>query len=145
MPLARITIPRNRSIEFRKAISAGVHRALVETFDVPESDLFQIIAEQGTEIELVHSASYLGIDYSDDLVIVQLTVSDTRTIEQKKRLFARIAANLAESPGLRAEDVFVNLIEVKKENWSWPRPVATAPRGKTSPRMCGQSRKCLKS
>jgi 4-oxalocrotonate tautomerase len=119
MPLVRIAIPNRRSPEYRKAISQGVHRALVETFEVPENDLFQIITDGGPETEIVHASSYLGLEYSDGLTIIQLTVSNTRTVEQKKRLFARIAAHLIESPGLRPEDVFINLVEVKKENWSF--------------------------
>ena len=51
-------------------------------------------------------------------MLVQLTVSNTRSLEQKKALFSRIAELLVESPGLRPEDVFVNLVEVDKENWS---------------------------
>jgi 4-oxalocrotonate tautomerase len=119
MPLVRIAIPNHRPPEYRKAISQGVHRALVETFEVPENDLFQIITKHRPETEIVHASSYLGLEYSDDLTIIQLTVSNTRTVEQKKRLFARIAAHLSESPGLRPEDVFINLVEVKKENWSF--------------------------
>jgi len=119
MPLVRIAIPNHRPPEYRDAISQGVHRALVETFEVPENDLFQIITEHRPETEIVHAPSYLGLEYSDDLTIIQLTVSNTRTVEQKKRLFARIAAHLSESPGLRPEDVFINLVEVKKENWSF--------------------------
>jgi phenylpyruvate tautomerase PptA (4-oxalocrotonate tautomerase family) len=67
----------------------------------------------------VRPASYLGIRYSSDLTLIQLTVSDTRSVEQKKKLFRRIADHLSESPGLRPEDVFINLVEVKKENWSF--------------------------
>jgi 4-oxalocrotonate tautomerase len=119
MPLVRIALPNHKPPEYRKAMSQGVQRALVETFEVPQNDLFQIITEHGPETEIVHAPSYLGIEYSDGLTIIQLTVSDTRTVEQKKRLFARIAAHLAESPGLRPQDVFINLVEVKKENWSF--------------------------
>jgi phenylpyruvate tautomerase PptA (4-oxalocrotonate tautomerase family) len=86
---------------------------------VPKDDLFQIISEHGPQTEIVRSPSYLGIAYSNDLTIIQLTVSDTRTIEQKKKLFRRIADHLSESPGLRPEDIFINLVEVKKENWSF--------------------------
>jgi hypothetical protein len=49
---------------------------------------------------------------SDDLVIIQLTVNNTRTLEQKKALYRRIVELLTESPGLRPEDIFINLIEV---------------------------------
>jgi phenylpyruvate tautomerase PptA (4-oxalocrotonate tautomerase family) len=124
MPLVRIALPAGKPAEHRKAVSAGVHRALVETFGVPEDDLFQVITEHGPGTEIVRPKSYLGIEYSDDLTVIQLTVSDTRTLEQKERLFARIVYHLAEWPGLRPQDVFINLVEVKKENWSFGNGIA---------------------
>ena len=124
MPLVRIALPAGKSLEHRKAISEGVHRALVETFGVPEDDLFQVFTEHGQGTELVRPAGYLGIEYSNDLTLIQLTVSDTRTVEQKKQLFARIVAHLSKRPGLRPQDVFINLVEVKKENWSFGNGLA---------------------
>ena len=56
--------------------------------------------------------------------MIQLTVTNSRTIAQKKALFARIVELLAEKPGVRKEDVFVNLVEVEKENWSFGNGVA---------------------
>ena len=67
----------------------------------------------------VYGADYLGIGRSDDLVIIQITVSNTRPVAQKQRLYRRIAELLAESPGLRREDIFINLVEVLPENWSF--------------------------
>jgi 4-oxalocrotonate tautomerase len=124
MPLVRITMPKGKTPEHRQAISQGVHAALIETFNVPQDDLFQVITEAAPQAEIVHAPSYLGIKYTDDLVLIQLTVSDTRDVEQKKALFRRIVDHLAESPGLRREDVFINLLEVKKENWSFGNGLA---------------------
>jgi phenylpyruvate tautomerase PptA (4-oxalocrotonate tautomerase family) len=124
MPLVRITMPRGKSPEHHQAISQGVHAALVETLNVPQDDLFQIITEATPQAEIVHAPSYLGIAYTDDLVLIQITVSDTRDVEQKKRLFRRIADHLSERPGMRREDIFINLLEVKKENWSFGNGVA---------------------
>jgi phenylpyruvate tautomerase PptA (4-oxalocrotonate tautomerase family) len=119
MPLVRITMPKGKTPQYRKAISQGIQSALVETFNVPQDDLFQIITEAVPQAEIVHAPSYLGIAYTDDLVLIQITVSDTRTVEQKKHLFRRIADRLSESAGLRRQDIFINLLEVKKENWSF--------------------------
>jgi 4-oxalocrotonate tautomerase len=98
MPLARITIPKGKTPEYRKAISQGVHSALVEAFKVPQDDLFQIITEGAPQADIVHAPSYLGIAYTDDLILIQITVTDSRTVEQKKHLFRRIADHLAERP-----------------------------------------------
>jgi 4-oxalocrotonate tautomerase len=119
MPLTRISVPQRRSSADRQAISAGIHAALQEAFNVPADDLFHLVTEHEPGVGLRRSASYLGIEYSDDLTIIQITVSDTRTVEQKKQLFRLIARNLAAKPGLRPQDVFINLVEVKKENWSF--------------------------
>ena len=128
MPLIRISLKKGKPSAHRKALADGVYLALRETFNVPEDDLFVTISEHEDD-NFFYGANYLGIERSDDLVIVQLTVSNTRTIEQKKALFRRIVERLSESPGLRPEDVFINLIEVEKENWSFGHGIAQYAQG----------------
>ena len=117
MPLVRISIHKGRSPELRRKLGDAIHRALVETIDVPELDRFQILTEHEAG-DLVYDPGYLGIARSNDIVIVQITLSAGRTLAQKRKLFRRIADNLA-ALGLRREDAWVNLVEVAKENWSF--------------------------
>jgi 4-oxalocrotonate tautomerase len=123
MPLVRISLKQGKPPGYRQAIADGVYAALRETFNVPDEDRFVTISEHDEE-SFIFSRTYMGIERRDDLVIVQITVSNTRTIEQKKALFARIAEKLSQNPGLRREDVFVNLLEVVKENWSFGNGIA---------------------
>ena len=123
MPLVRISLKEGKPAAYRKAIADGVYTALRETFNVPEEDRFMTISQHDDE-SFFYGQNYLGLSRSDNLVILQITVSNTRTIEQKKALFARIAEKLAQSPGLRREDVFINLVEVVKENWSFGNGIA---------------------
>ena len=118
MPLTRVSLRRGKPAANRKAILEGLYRAMRETFDVPEGDRFMTISEHD-EGDFVYGADYLGTKRSDDLVIIQLTVSNTRPVAQKQKLYRRIVEHLAESPGLRPEDVFINLVEVLPENWSF--------------------------
>jgi len=118
MPLTRISLRQGKSAPHRRAILDGVYTAMRETFEVPEDDRFMLVSEHD-ESGFVYGRSYLGIERSDDLVIIQLTVSNTRSVAQKKALFARIVEKLAENPGVRPQDVFINLVEVAKENWSF--------------------------
>ena len=124
MPLVRIDYPAGKPASFRHAISQGVYQAMRDTFDVPVDDLFQVLSESGPGTELVRPDQYLGIKYSDDLTFIQITCSDTRTVDQKKAFYAAIADNLVRNPGLRREDIFINLIEVRKENWSFGNGIA---------------------
>ena len=118
MPLVRIALRKGIKAEFRRALSESVHRAMVETIKIPEQDRFQVITEHD-EAGLIYDPSYLGISRSDGVVFIQITLSAGRTLETKKALFARIAQLLREAPGIRPEDVFVSLVEVAKENWSF--------------------------
>jgi 4-oxalocrotonate tautomerase len=127
MPLVRISLTKGkeagRTPEERRRIGEAVHRALVETIDVPPLDRFQLITEHETG-DFVYDARYLDILRSDNLVIVQITITTGRTLEKKRALFRRIADNL-QALGIRREDVWVNLVEVAKENWSFGNGVAS--------------------
>ncbi|WP_266064096.1 tautomerase family protein [Brucella intermedia] len=117
MPLTHIALRAGKPESYREAICQSFHRAMNETFDVPEDNDFLIVTEHEAA-NFRYGRDYLNIARSDDLVFIQITANNTRTIEQKKALFERIAQLLGENPGLRSEDVFISLVEVEKENWS---------------------------
>ena len=122
MPLVRIDLRKGKDAAYRHNIGRVVYEALVSV-GVPDKDRFQVIGEHDADTFLF-DPSYLGIERTDDLVIIQITWNEGRTVEQKKALYKAIAEGLTKSPGLRPEDVFVNLVEVKKENWSFGNGVA---------------------
>jgi len=126
MPLVRITLAEGKSSEYRRAIGDGVHRAMVETANVPAADRFQSVHEVKAE-DLVWDPDYLGQHRTADVAFIQITLNAGRTVEVKKALYARIADELARSPGLRREDVLVSLVEVAKENWSFGGGVMSYP------------------
>jgi 4-oxalocrotonate tautomerase len=122
MPLVRIDLRKGKDAAYRTAISQVVHDALLGV-GVPKDDRFQIISEH-EPASFVFDPDYLGVHRTDDLAIVQITWNEGRTLEQKKALYKAIADGLADKLGLRREDVFINLVEVKKENWSFGNGVA---------------------
>jgi phenylpyruvate tautomerase PptA (4-oxalocrotonate tautomerase family) len=123
MPLIRVSLRRGKPAAYRKAIADGVYQALRETFTVPDGDFFAAIDEHDEE-SLLYDRHYFGMDRSNDLVIIQLTVSNTRTTEQKQALYRRIVERLGKEPGIRLDDVFINLVEVATANWSFGRGIA---------------------
>jgi len=123
MPLVRIDLRKGKSAAHKKAIADGIYRAMRETFTVPEEDRFIVVTEHDDD-GFFYSKTYMNIGRTDDLVMIQLTVTNSRNIDQKKALFARIVELLAEEPGLRPQDVFINLVEVDKANWSFGNGIA---------------------
>ncbi|SDR61892.1 Tautomerase enzyme [Rhizobiales bacterium GAS191] len=123
MPLTSISLRRGKPAAYRKALMRGVYEAMRETFTVPEEDRFMTVSEYD-EAQFDYGPDYLGIHRSDDLVMIQITANDTRNLEQKKALYAAIAGKLSRDPGLDPANIFINLVEVKKENWSFGNGVA---------------------
>ena len=123
MPLVRISLRRGKPAAYRKAIADGVYDAMRSAFDVPEEDRFMVTSEHD-EADFSYSANYLGIARSDNLMLIQITANNTRTRDKKKALYRAIADNLSKNPGVRPEDVFINLVEVLPENWSFGNGIA---------------------
>lgn len=124
MPLVRIDIRRGKSAEHIAALKDGIYAAMRESFQVPENDRFMLVSQYDAE-EFDYHPSYLDIQRSDDLVIVQITANNTRGVEQKKAFYRAVVDKLVANPGVRPEDVLINLVETAKENWSFGNGVAT--------------------
>lgn len=118
MPLVRISLREGKTETYRRALAEGVHRALVEAIEIPAQDRFQVVTEHSPG-GLIYDPSYLGIERSDDVVLVQITLSTGRKPAQKRKLYRRMAEILAENPGLRPQDLMISLVEVAWENWSF--------------------------
>ena len=123
MPLTQISMRSGKSSAYRRAVMDRLHQAMVETFDAPADGAFVTLTEHA-EDQMDFGRSYLGIERSDDLLIVQITANNTRTVEQKKSLYKKIVELLGEDPGVRSEDIFINLIDVPIENWSFGNGIA---------------------
>ena len=124
MPFVNISLLKGKSQEYRRAIADGVHQALVDTYDVPPDDRFQIVKEYEPD-ELIYDENYLGIHRSPDVVFVQITASATRDLSKKKALFKAIADRLGANPGLRPQDVQVIIVSNDRDNWSFGNGVAS--------------------
>jgi len=123
MPLVRIDVPAATSAADRRAAADVVHDALVATFNVPVADRFQLISDH-RDGELICTPEYLGVPHSAQVVFVQITCSEGRSVATKKALYEYIASELPKRSGFSAEDVIVNLVETRKENWSFGRGLA---------------------
>lgn len=123
MPLVRISLLKGKPAGFGKQVGQIVYRAMMDTINVPAKDHFQIITEHDKD-SLIYDPSYLDIPRTDGIIIIQVTLNEGCTVELKKKFYAAIADNLHKQLGVRREDVFISLVEVKKENWSFGNGIA---------------------
>jgi phenylpyruvate tautomerase PptA (4-oxalocrotonate tautomerase family) len=123
MPLVRIDLIRGRSDAQVAAIGEGVQRALIEHMNVPERDRFQVITEHDAK-RFVYDRQYLGVERTDGIVFIQVTLSKGRTTEQKQAFYAKAAELLARDAGVRPGDVAISIVESTREDWSFGDGVA---------------------
>jgi phenylpyruvate tautomerase PptA (4-oxalocrotonate tautomerase family) len=118
VPFTRISLLRGKSPEYLSAVSDNLQRALIEAFDVPAADRFQLI-HQHAPGELVFDRDYLGGPRSDDFILFAVTAGRPRSAEVKQAFYKRLVALLAEAPGVRPEDVMVVITTTNPEDWSF--------------------------
>ena len=133
MPMTRISLLRGKPQSYMKALSDGVHRALVEAFDVPPDDRFQVIHQHAPE-ELVFDRNYMGGPRSDDYVLICVTAGKPRSTAMKQAFYRRLTEVLAESPGIHPKDVMVIISMTPFDGWSFSGGVgALFPREEVAP------------
>jgi phenylpyruvate tautomerase PptA (4-oxalocrotonate tautomerase family) len=123
MPLVRIDLHQGHAEEELAAIGDVVHRAMVETIAVPADDRFQVITEHPSG-RLIYDRHYLDVNRDDGIVLIQITLARGRPVEKKEALYRRIADGLKEQAGIAPGNVFVSLVEVGREDWSFGEGIA---------------------
>lgn len=118
MPLVGIDLIEGEPPDYRDRLGEVVYRSLIDVLGDPERDRFQVVTEH-KKAAMLYSPDYLGIHRTDDAVFVQITLNTGRPIELKKRFYKALADRFHNAVKLRREDVFINLVEVPKENWSF--------------------------
>ena len=123
MPFVRIDLAKGKPADYRRGIGEIVYKAMTELINVPVDDKFQVITEHAPE-ELNFPRSYLGAEYSHDIIFIQITLNAGRTVEMKQAFYKRVADDLHTQLKVRREDVIINLVETAKENWSFGNGIA---------------------
>ena len=123
MPLVRIDLREGKSPDYGARVGDVVYHAMLQHLNVPQHDRFQIITTHPAN-GLNFDREYLGIQRSDDCVFLQITLNGGRTTEMKQSFYKAVADGLHETLNLRREDVFISLVEVQKEDWSFGNGIA---------------------
>ncbi|WP_144110450.1 tautomerase family protein [Paraburkholderia sp. BCC1886] len=119
MPLVRINLSQAATAEVVRTVSDVVYEAMLATANVPEHDKFQIISRHAPDELVYPSEGYLGVTYTPDIVFIQVTWNSGRTTETKKAFYRAVADGIHSRAGIRKENVWISLVEVDRENWSF--------------------------
>jgi 4-oxalocrotonate tautomerase len=119
MPLVRIDLTKDAPAECIRIISRAVYGAMIEIANVPVNDKFHIVTRHSADEIIYPEEGYLGVRYSPDLIIIQVTWVLGRSTDVKKKFYRRIADEIHAKTGVRKEDVWINLVESGREDWSF--------------------------
>jgi 4-oxalocrotonate tautomerase len=119
MPLARIDLSKDAPPERIRVVSEAIYRAMVEVANVPLHDKFQVVTRHAPDEIIYPEEGYLGLNYTRDLIIIQITWVSGRSVDVKKKFFRRIADEIHEKAHVRKEDIWINLVDTNREDWSF--------------------------
>jgi phenylpyruvate tautomerase PptA (4-oxalocrotonate tautomerase family) len=119
MPLARIDLSNDAPPEHIRVVSEAIYRAMVEVANVPLHDKFQVVTRHAPDEIIYPQEGYLGLNYTRDLIIIQITWVSGRSVDVKKKFFRQIADEIHEKAHVRKEDIWINLVDTNREDWSF--------------------------
>ena len=119
MPLARIDLSENAPPERITIVSEAIYSAMVEVANAPLHDKFQVVTRHAADEIIYPKEGYLGLTYTDDLILIQITWVAGRSIQVKKKFYKRIVDEIHERASVRKEDIWINLVDDAREDWSF--------------------------
>jgi 4-oxalocrotonate tautomerase len=123
MPFVKIVMAKGKPAAYRKTVGDVIHQAMVDTINCPPKDRFQAVVEVSRE-NFMYAPEYLDIPHGEDFIFIQITLNEGRSLDLKKALYKTVAEGLNKAVGVPLNDVMINLVEVKKENWSFGNGIA---------------------
>ncbi|WP_373924109.1 tautomerase family protein [Duganella sp. CF517] len=126
--MSRISLLKGKSPDYLRALGDSLHAAMVEAFNVPPTDRFQIIHQHQPD-ELIFDRDYEsgGGPRSDDFVLIAITAGKPRATEIKQAFYRRLVERLAEAPGIDPKDVMVVITTTLGDEWSFGGGAPAAP------------------
>ncbi|WP_339481646.1 MULTISPECIES: tautomerase family protein [unclassified Pseudomonas] len=117
MPFVRTVVIKGTSQQQRQRIVDGIHQALVESIGMPEDELFSLVTDYDPE-QFFYSRTFNGVDRSDRLIVIEITMRRGRSDAMKRELYKKIADNLGVQALVRPQDVFIFMHENDYSDWS---------------------------
>ena len=124
MPVAKIHVLEGRYDERRLTnVSKAVQEALISVLTIPPDDFYQIIHVLPGN-RFLHTPSFLGLKYSDDLILLELTFISGRPKETRLALLKELNERIVAAAGISPDDLLITLYEIAGENVSFGQGLA---------------------
>jgi hypothetical protein len=124
MPVAKIHVLEGQYDETRLGkVSRAVQNGLISALGIPPEDFFQIIHILPRS-QFLHTPSFLGLKYSDGLIVLEITFISGRTREKRLGLLKALNDEVVAAAGISPDDLIIMLYEVPGENISFGRGLA---------------------
>src|ERR1700716_2260363 len=124
MPLAKIHVLEGRYDERRLGtVSKAVQEALIRVLKIPSDDFFQIIHVLPRN-RFLHTPSFLGLNYSDDLIVLEVAFLSGRPKETRLAVLKELNARIVAGAGISPDDLMIQLVEAPGENFSFGQGLA---------------------
>jgi len=119
VPLVRIDISKTASRERVRDVGNAVYNAMIRVANMPNYDKFQVVTRHESDEIIYPEEGYLGIDYTPDLIIIQVTWVGGRSTEVKKKFYQHIADEIHARQSVRKQDIWISLVDSGREDWSF--------------------------
>ncbi|PFN73432.1 tautomerase family protein [Bacillus cereus] len=127
MPFVKIYYPENiLNEEELEKMGECIHLSLIEHFNIPENDYFQMFLPY-QQNKFLYNPYYLlerGEKRTENMIYVSITCGPGRTVQQKKDLYQSVSLKITEYSGAKTSDIFITLNETAAENWSFGQGIA---------------------
>lgn len=122
MALVRIDYCNSHKHDFGQIAASVVNNAMAQVLSVPMSENY-VVTQSHTKQDLLHNPENVSSERLSRIVFIQITLNLGRTPELKVKFFDALTAALGVALSIEPQDIFINLVEVAKENWSFGRSV----------------------
>jgi len=121
MPFFNVHVPKGLfPLDQRKAIADSLAHSLQESFGLPPEDKFVVINEHSEGFMFLHP-TYKDVERSAGAIVISVYIPASRPMSEKRKLLKEIVQRLHDNVGIRPDDVFVTLIPLPSENFSFGR------------------------
>jgi phenylpyruvate tautomerase PptA (4-oxalocrotonate tautomerase family) len=124
MPIVTIHVLEGRYDQRRlAAASRAVQESLMNILKIPEEDYFQIIHEHPPK-RFLHTPSFVGMNYSDDFMLLEVAFIAGRPKETRLALLRELNKRIVAAARISPDDLVIQLSESPGENFSFGQGLA---------------------